>query len=237
MEPEKKKYEMTEEQKEAGRQNLIKARAARAAKRDAEAGELVRPVMTRKIRANIPVEEEEIVIDDTIAAAPAAKNAPKVTDEEASIIREIEQRAKGFSRVFKASDEQPDPKYVPAQLIPKGWVFEWKTVSVMGQPIEELRPGYLADLEQNCWEPVPAALLRSRLPRSYALKTVDIGGQRLMMRPKYLSDEARDEYEKLAKSRLTEQNKALRSTPDGELERRVHALKRSYEPVEVPDAI
>lgn len=235
---------LTPEQAQKAKDNLAKARAAKALK----AAPIVTPVLQRKVRAQMPVEalnddDGEIIIDDSIVftgdTLPQVDNIAKsrLTEEEKELLQAISERGKGQSRRFKATDEQPDPKYIPPHLIPDGWSFEWKTISVMGQPIEELRPGYLSDLEQNCWEPVPAGLIRSRLPQSYSLKTVDIGGQRLMMRPKYLTEEAQKEYKALAQGRLKEQTKALQSTPDGELERRVHTVRRSYEPISVPDEV
>lgn len=74
-------------------------------------------------------------------------------------------------------------------IIPDGWTYEWKRYSVLGQE----DPGYLAELHQVGYTPVPAERHPGKfLPEGFKGNIV-IGGMILMERPLDLEKEARAE--------------------------------------------
>ena len=202
------KPEMTP--KERRQMNLAKARAVRAANR-----------VTERKDGRVEVKAEA-----------------KPEGDAAVIRRELEMRGRTRTNHLRKDDaDEVDPKYIPPELIPEGWTFQWKNVTVLGQPIEELVPGYRATMEMNHWEPVPAALLRSILPRSYTGRTVEMGGQMLMMQQTYLAEQSKSRNEKNANDLMQSSAKKLGVAGTGELDRKVQTVRRTYEKMAVPDAL
>jgi hypothetical protein len=78
---------------------------------------------------------------------------------------------------------------IPTEIIPDGWVYQWKRHSVLGQE----DPGYAAELAQVGFTPVPAERHPGRfLPAGYT-GSIIIGGMILMERPVELENEAKAE--------------------------------------------
>ena len=73
-------------------------------------------------------------------------------------------------------------------IIPPGWSYEWKRVTVMGAS----DPSYQVNLAQRGWEAVPASRHPEMMPLGYECGTIDRDGMRLMERPAIITEEARD---------------------------------------------
>jgi hypothetical protein len=100
---------------------------------------------------------------------------------------------------------------VPKSYIPVGWEYQWNTVTVLNQGIQEIVRGDL-QMHENGWRPVPA----SRHPGHWTSEehegAIIIDGLRLEERPLSLSEEARAEDEMRAKSQVRDRTDALRMT-------------------------
>src|ERR1700677_4678306 len=77
-------------------------------------------------------------------------------------------------------------------IIPPGWSYEWKRVSIYNQP----DPSYQVNLAQRGWEAVPASRHPEMMPLNHEGGTIDRDGMRLMERPSVITDEAKDEDKK-----------------------------------------
>ena len=91
-----------------------------------------------------------------------------------------------------------DKYYVRPELIPDGWVYQWKRHTILGQE----DPQYMAEVYRAGWRPVPA----ERHPGEWGPKdqkgSVLIGGQMLMERPVELDEEAQAEQRFLASQQV-----------------------------------
>ncbi len=145
--------------------------------------------------------------------------------------------AHGRTRVRKGTDRY----YIDPSLPPDGWVYQWKRYSVLGQE----DPGYLAELAQVGFTPVPADrpnLQGVFYPVGYKATNncIIVGGQILMERPIELEMEARDEEKNAADSVLRQSREQFGLTtrfdgPDRSAQARaVSGVRTSYERVDAP---
>lgn len=83
-----------------------------------------------------------------------------------------------------------NPYEVPKHLKKKGWDYEWKNDVVMGQPVPASER---VTVHEAHWTPVPASDMPEMCPPGWDKKYIERDGMTLMMRPAYLSEEARAE--------------------------------------------
>lgn len=114
---------------------------------------------------------------------------------------------------------------VPLDLQDTGWTYEFKTTTVMNQPVEA---SYSMAAHEGGWRPVEAKGKWLRMcPPGYTGRTIERDGQILMTRPKHLDTEARQEELDIANKQLTDRIQASLATPDGQpksMPRRVEQL-------------
>lgn len=91
-----------------------------------------------------------------------------------------------LQRRHKADD---DAYSIPAEFLAEGYDYNWKRVSTHGQPED---PWKLTKVYENHWEDVQAEELPGYVPNGHK-GHIERGGLRLMKRPKYLSEDARNE--------------------------------------------
>lgn len=129
-----------------------------------------------------------------------------------------------------------DPLFIDPKTVPAGVSYEWKRVSSYGQP----DPHHQINLRENHWLPVPAKR-HPELVANASEGTICYNGLILMERPSYLTKEARQEDFQAAVDQVRSVGAQVASTPDNTMTRdhpSVKAnsyLKRSYEPVRVPE--
>lgn len=151
-------------------------------------------------------------------------------DSQNDILSEL--REESLRNVIERENDAVDPFFVPEDLKPAGWTVEWKATHVMGQ---ELDAAYQAALQQDGWVPAPAKMFKKMMPSSFKGKTIQRGGQLLMMRPKELTDKKRAKEQAAARGQVNAKLKSLGMTKEGELDRKVQVVKKSYEAMEIPD--
>jgi len=132
-------------------------------------------------------------------------------------------------------DEGTDEFYVPKDIIPDGWTYEWKRYSTYNQ----IDSSHIRELERKGWAFVPAA----RHPQLVAIG--DTGniilrkGLALMERPTEIVEEARLIEQRRASDQVRSKEQQLSGTPEGTMTRD-HAkarpqIKKSYEAIPIPE--
>ena len=106
-----------------------------------------------------------------------------------------------------------NPLEFDQSIIPPGLSYEWKRESTFAQPDRE----HQIALRENHWTPVPADRHPELAPEGETV--IRRGGELLMQRPKYLTEEAQmeDIQEALRPIAVTEEK--LYGTPDGQFTR------------------
>lgn len=145
-----------------------------------------------------------------LAGAPRARSNVRTND------------ARGSRNRRKARDKF----HVPQDLIPNGWVVEWKRESCLGM-FEEA--DYQMDLQEAGWKFADPKVYHTLVPEGYTEKVVRRGGMVLMTRPSHMKKEAqrldREEAVGQVRDKLTE----IGMTGSGELPRRVQAFNRDFD--------
>ena len=100
-----------------------------------------------------------------------------------------------------------DKLYINPAIIPEGISYEWKRESVYGKADTD----HINNLRDNHWAPVPG----DRHPGLVLAKD----GLRLYERPKYLTDEAKQEDYEIAMGEMKTKERQLLSTPPGTMTR------------------
>lgn len=136
------------------------------------------------------------------------------------------------TRKYKRGATNATWDFVPPELIPAGYVAEWKRTHVYGA---EEQPDYHIMLQEQGWEYASAEQFKPMLPPGWEKNTINRRGQVLMIRPKELSDEARAEEKQAADEQLRGKLQQLGMAGQGEFSRKNPVVKRTYERVEVPE--
>ena len=100
-----------------------------------------------------------------------------------------------------------DPFHVPPEIVPKGWSYQWNSVTIYNNP--DLLVGQQMQMYENGWRPVPA----ERHPGRYvpSTKTGDIlrDGMRLEERPIEMTEEAKREDVTAATQQMRDRDESL----------------------------
>jgi hypothetical protein len=157
-----------------------------------------------------PSQEDELV--EQINSGTVAKGAVKRRQSRAGAMR--------------------DPFYIPPELIPKGWSVEWKRLETLNKPDDDT--GYMGGLYEQGWEPASPDVYRKMLSPGYKHETIVRKGMILMTRPIELTKEAKDEDLLIAREQIDSKMRVVMGeTKSGQLQRKVTANSRTYEPLPV----
>lgn len=132
-------------------------------------------------------------------------------------------------------DEGTDEFYVPQDIIPDGWTYEWKRYSTFNQ----IDSSHIRELERKGWAFVPA----TRHPQMMAIgdngNIILRKGLVLMERPTEIVDEARYIERKRAADQVRAKEAQLSGTPEGTMTRDHDKarpqIKKSYESIPIPE--
>jgi len=114
---------------------------------------------------------------------------------------------------------------------PDGWTYEWKLKSVMGQDdVDRIRAIELAG-----WEPVPLSRHPELMPRGWQGNTIEVGGLVLMERPDLFTKEAREEERRAAREAVLTKENQMREGRAGDLGKRNADIRKTREPMSVPE--
>lgn len=110
---------------------------------------------------------------------------------------------------------------IPAHLKKPGWDYEYKTIAVMGQPVDAAE---MQRVYEGGWRPVNSKDMPQLCPPGWKKPTIERYGQMLFTRPMRLTQEARQEDIELADKQKNDKLKGAMvagPTEDSRLTRRI----------------
>lgn len=170
--------------------------------------------------------------NDLVEETSAAKRPAKAPSVRADSVRTEPVRKR------RAGSKSEDHFFIPddlrSQLKANGLSAEFKRLSYFGK---EEDPDYHIALAENGWEPLSLKSFpdfKKLMPKTWTKDTFEKRGQCLMVRPQYLTDEARAEDKAIADSQVKGHFASLTNTKDGEAPRDnkgkpLMKVSRSYE--------
>ena len=194
---------------------------------------------------------------ETMAKKKAAAEAAKLVAETIPIIPPVERpdprpdmrpqmreedprtraarRAAEIENHLGNQDEGTDDFFIPADMIPEGWTYEWKRKTVLNQE----DPAYQVQIARTGWEPVPASRHPAFMPVGGKHVTIERKGMILMERPSTITDRARQIELQRARNQIRQKEAQLSSAPDGQFDRSnkgdsLVKVRRSVEPMVIP---
>lgn len=173
---------------------------------------------------------------------PVAQSSDDLRKELRPPMREDDPRARAAKRAEQvrghvgSMDEGTDDFYIPAEMVPDGWSYEWKRKTILGQE----DPAYAVALARKGWEPVPADRHPSMMPGGSSFATIERKGMVLMERPLELTDEAREIERRRARAQVRQKEEQLNAAPSGQFDRNnkdnsLVKVKKSYEAMPIPE--
>lgn len=179
------------------------------------------------------------------APLPAAIAAPTDAPRSTGIQEQSKDdpRARAAARAAElrehggATDDGLDEFYINPDIVPDGWGYEYKRLTVLGQP----DPSYQVGLAQRGWEAVPASRHPELMPDGYTGNTIERHGQILMERPSEITDEVKARDLRRAREQVRGKEAQLSGTPSGTLPRdsdprTAPRIKKSFEAgMPIPD--
>jgi len=181
-------------------------------------------------------EVESESIDDILAQEEAPASISRAPLRENPRDRAA-RRAAELREHRGAMDEGTDEFYIPLDIIPDGWDYEWKRKLLLGQE----DPAYQVQLARNGWEAVPADRHPEMMPSTGNFAVIERKGMILMERPKEITDEVRAADLRRARQQVRQKEEQLNSAPDGTLQRKksdgssLASVKKSYEAIPIPE--
>lgn len=103
-----------------------------------------------------------------------------------------------------------DPFHIPPEIVPRGWTYQWNTVSVLGNGDVVLSQSL--QMQENGWRPVPAERHAGRYMPEGHKGAIIRDGLRLEERPAALTEEARQEDIDNARRLISDRNESLKLT-------------------------
>ena len=164
----------------------------------------------------------------------AEKSAMSTTPERPAMrpeLREDDPRARAAARAAQirndngGMDEGTDEFYIPRDIVPEGWTYEWKRHTIWNQE----DPAYTVQLAREGWEPVPVARHPQMMPSNWEKGTIERKGMILMERPREISDEVRRIEQRRAREQVRIKEAQLSGTPEGTLDRVAPSIKKTFD--------
>lgn len=125
-----------------------------------------------------------------------------------------------------------DKYAIPEQFKREGFSYEWKRRTNVGAVDME----HQVMLSENHWQPVQAKDMPGLMPADYD-GVIERGGQILMCRPEYLTQEAYQEVLDISQERVRTQERRLGLTNQGEAPRTRPSINREYIPFTKADRV
>jgi len=169
------------------------------------------------------------------AEEPTVERPPLRVNPKAEDPRErAKRRAEKIREHLGELDEGTDEFFVPSQIIPDGWTYEWKRHTIYNQE----DPAYTVQLAREGWEAVPVDRCpshRAMMPANWTKGTIERKGMVLMERPIDITEEMRSIELRRARQQVRVKEQQLSSTPDGTLPREGAKIKKGYEAMPIPE--
>ena len=167
---------------------------------------------------NLPIEglhPEEPKIDkrtkeyrESLRADVRADVRSEAHSETRDSIREAELRAQEISDSLGDSVYQTDEFYVDPNVIPAGWSYQWRRMTVAGKE----DPHYMVSLKHSGWREVPVSRHPEMMPIGWE-GAIEKKGLVLMELPKILVDRKQADDKREAIDQLRNSEAMLREAP------------------------
>lgn len=170
--------------------------------------------VVRRAPARQPVEDDAVHV-----AAPLARNAPRPAPR-AQGTREPNRAPTRRGGVVMGREGEElarrrtsvgDKFEIPPTYVPQGWTYQWNTVTVLNQGIEEIVRGDL-QMHENGWRPVPSSRHPGHWTPHGHKGAIVMEGLRLEERPESLTQDAQQEDKERAGAQVRDRTDALRLT-------------------------
>lgn len=157
---------------------------------------------------------------DAHAEAPMRRNAPRPPQRPEGtrdVAREPARRGavvvegRTGEQLTRRRNSVVDKFDIPKHYVPPGWTYQWNTVTVLNQGIQEIVKGDL-QMHENGWRPVPASRHPGHWTSPEHEGAIVIEGLRLEERPASLTLEALAEDKMRAGAQVRDRTDALRMT-------------------------
>ena len=135
------------------------------------------------------------------------------------------QRASELRAHADMDEEGTDKYYIPLDMIPEGWTYEWKTKTVYGAE----NVSYQITLRRSGWEPVPASRHPELMPDKGHYEVIEREGMILMERPTEINQDRRAREMRNARNQVKQKEEQLNATPHGQLDRTPAKVNRTVE--------
>ena len=181
-------------------------------------------------------------MSNTNQVAGAVNQALAGAAHQSSAKREEDPRARAARRAMElrdhlgSMDEGVDKFHIDPRIIPDGWSYEWKRLTVLGKE----DPSYQVTVAQRGWEPVPRSRHPHMMPDSYHGETIEREGMILMERPKEITDEVKAHDLRTARAQVRGKEEQLGMAPSGQFEREnkgnsMVSVKKSFQSIPIPE--
>ena len=171
-------------------------------------------------------------IDDEVIQTPRRRGRPpgsgrrptrEAAREPTQPAQFLDRDGKPLTRRRQAGIDQFE---IPKELVPKGWSYQWNTVTVYNR--EDLVVGQAMQMYENGWRPVPAERHPGRFVPIGKKGDIIRDGMRLEERPLSMTQEAAREEEMAARRQMRDRDESLmggkagltRNMPEGSMDPR-----------------
>ena len=186
--------------------------------------------------------KSEVTPENTIMTEPSTETIAPSRAALRPPVREEDSRARAAARSAELREhlgnlDQGTDKYaIDQSIIPDGWSYEWKTLTVYGAE----NPSYQVALRKTGWEPVPASRHPELMPTGYKGATIIVDGQQLMERPADITKEMRNIDAQRARRQVRAKEEQLVAAPQGQFERSnkdqpLVKIRKTFEPMSIPE--
>jgi len=169
---------------------------------------------------------QRVIAEKVTGSTPIVDRAPLRPE-----MREEDPRARAAARAAKirddngGMDEGVDEFYIPRDIIPESWTYEWKRYTTYNQE----DPAYAVQLAREGWEPVPVKRHPQMMPSNWEKATIERKGMMLMERPTEISEEVRRIDLRRARDQVRIKEGQLAGTPEGTLDRVKPSIKKTFD--------
>lgn len=169
-----------------------------------------------------------------IRPAPRSEAPKEISSRERAALRAKEIREGSTGGTL---DDGDDEFAIDLDIIPEGWSYEWKTLTIFGMD----HAAHQINLRRKGWEPVPTSRHPSMMPvGTKGGDPITRKGNILMERPLELTEEARDIEKRRAKLQVRVKEEQLTQAPPGQFERQnkdsgLVKVKKSFEQMAIPE--